>query len=66
MRTKRKLAGWSRKELERNGLDQTDELVAAALAALMGKPAIYHLFVLMRENFGSKWINEWMVAGING
>ena len=42
MRTKRKLAGWSRKELERNGLDQTDEEVAAALAALMGKPAIYH------------------------
>jgi len=42
MRTKRKIAGWHRKSLEKSGLDLTDEAVVAALAALQGKAAIYH------------------------
>jgi len=42
MRTRRKTASWHRKGLDKSDLDLTNEEVVAALAALQGKPAIYH------------------------
>ena len=42
MRKRRQLAPWHRKGLDAGGLEPVDEAVAAALAALEGKAAIYH------------------------
>ena len=42
MRRKRNLAPWCRKALEWSDLDLDGEAASQALAALLGKPAIYH------------------------
>ena len=64
MRRKRNLAPWCRKALEWSDLDLDGEAASQALAALLGKPAIYHCIsrVVNRDHAFQKAEKEEFVA----